>query len=254
MGTSHNRPFTGQGALCRWAICGSRKRMAVRPSICNAMRCWRRACSPNTCMRILASGRREDRPGLAACLKALRPGDVLVVWKLDTTTAAGKLVFGILAALAEFESGNHCGTDARGPGRGASAGPERRGPFQDRPRPNSGWPWRRWASRKRRSAPCAPSWASRGKRSTAMSVRKATCSRPDGQKLLGARGTANGGAGPRRMAPPSSFLPRPNTAGHARIVFPLASVADQAAYVATSTAAHDRSMGDLRSHHAQPPS
>jgi DNA invertase Pin-like site-specific DNA recombinase len=84
-----------------------------------------------------ASGKREDRPGLAACLKALREGDTLAVWKLDrlgrdlrhlintvhdltgrgvglkvlsghgaaidTTTAAGKLVFGIFAALAEFE-------------------------------------------------------------------------------------------------------------------------------------------------------
>ena len=84
-----------------------------------------------------ASGRRDERPGLTACLKALRNGDTLLVWKLDrlgrnlrhlvntvhdltarsvglkvltgqgaaidTTTAAGKLVFGIFAALAEFE-------------------------------------------------------------------------------------------------------------------------------------------------------
>ena len=85
----------------------------------------------------LASDRRDDRPGLAACLKALQPGNTLVLWKLDrlgrdlrhlvnlvhdltrrgiglkilagqgaqldTTTANGRLVFGIFAALAEFE-------------------------------------------------------------------------------------------------------------------------------------------------------
>ena len=84
-----------------------------------------------------ASGKKDDRPGLAACLQALRDGDTLLVWKLDrlgrslrhlvntvhdltsrgiglrvltgqgaaidTTTPAGKLVFGIFASLAEFE-------------------------------------------------------------------------------------------------------------------------------------------------------
>ncbi len=80
------------------------------------------------------SGAKTERPGLARALEALRPGDTLVVWKLDrlgrslkhlvetvqnlnekgigfkslqesidTTTSGGKLVFHVFATLAEFE-------------------------------------------------------------------------------------------------------------------------------------------------------
>lgn len=81
-----------------------------------------------------ASGKNTARPQLEACLKSLREGDTLVVWRLDrlgrnladlvrliaeletrrihfesltekieTRSPAGKLVFHVFAALAEFE-------------------------------------------------------------------------------------------------------------------------------------------------------
>lgn len=81
-----------------------------------------------------ASGAQRDRPELKAAIDYARPGDTLVVWKLDrlarsikqlietveglearsvgfrslteaidTTTAGGRLVFHIFAGLAEFE-------------------------------------------------------------------------------------------------------------------------------------------------------
>ena len=84
---------------------------------------------------IKSPGTRSQRPGLEACLKALKEGDVLLVWRLDrlgrsmthlvhlieqlqehgvasvpsrdgaidTTTASGELVFNIFSALAQFE-------------------------------------------------------------------------------------------------------------------------------------------------------
>lgn len=85
----------------------------------------------------VASGKWDTRPGLEACLKALHPGDTLVVWKLDrlcrnlthvvatvhsltkrdiglrvltgsgralnTTPGSGRQVTRVFAALAEFE-------------------------------------------------------------------------------------------------------------------------------------------------------
>jgi DNA invertase Pin-like site-specific DNA recombinase len=81
-----------------------------------------------------ASGKSSERPQLDACLKSLREGDTLVVWRLDrlgrslpdlvrivseceerkvqfesltekieTRSPAGRLVFHVFAALAEFE-------------------------------------------------------------------------------------------------------------------------------------------------------
>ena len=89
------------------------------------------------CNRIFSdalSGAKNDRPGLEQALSHLRPGDTLVVWRLDrlgrslkhlidtvdgmnasgigfkslnesidTSTSGGKLILGIFATLAEFE-------------------------------------------------------------------------------------------------------------------------------------------------------
>jgi DNA invertase Pin-like site-specific DNA recombinase len=80
------------------------------------------------------SGAKDDRPGLKACVADLRPGDVLVVWKLDrlgrslshllkiveelkartvafrslteqmdTTTPHGEFLFSVFGALAQYE-------------------------------------------------------------------------------------------------------------------------------------------------------
>ena len=48
-----------------------------------------------------ASGKREDRPGLASCLKALRPGDTLVVWKLDRLGRSMRHLVGLVEELRE---------------------------------------------------------------------------------------------------------------------------------------------------------
>lgn len=39
--------------------------------------------NPDHLYEDFASGKNDDRQGLAACLKALRKGDTLIVWKLD---------------------------------------------------------------------------------------------------------------------------------------------------------------------------
>jgi DNA invertase Pin-like site-specific DNA recombinase len=95
----------------------------------------RAGCSATPIFQDTASGARTARPGLEACLQALRPGDTLLVWRLDrlgrsmahlvavieelrgrqvgfrslgdgaidTTTASGELVFHLFSALAQFE-------------------------------------------------------------------------------------------------------------------------------------------------------
>src|SRR6516165_634529 len=73
MGTSRNRAFTRQGGVCTWATCGSRKRMAVRPSICNVMRCWRRGCRPGDQGLGLRSGETQFQGNPAHSIRRALP-------------------------------------------------------------------------------------------------------------------------------------------------------------------------------------
>jgi hypothetical protein len=93
---------------------------------------------------------------------------------IDTTTAAGKLVFGIFAALAEFEReliaertiarlGVGTGTRGRKGGRAV----------QNDRRQTAVWRWLRWGSRKPRSAIYVGNSASPAKPFIAMSGRTA---------------------------------------------------------------------------------
>jgi DNA invertase Pin-like site-specific DNA recombinase len=52
-----------------------------------------------------ASGKKEDRPGLAACLKALRKDDVLVVWKLDRLGRAPRHLVNTVQELLDRGAG-----------------------------------------------------------------------------------------------------------------------------------------------------
>jgi len=92
-------------------------------------------CKKNLTFTDKISGAKSDRPGLDACLKELKEGDTLIVWRLDrlgrnmhhlialvaqlkeksvgfrsicenhinTTSPTGELVFHIFSSLAQFE-------------------------------------------------------------------------------------------------------------------------------------------------------
>jgi len=53
----------------------------------------------------VASGAKQARPGLAACLKALHPGDTLVLWKLDRVARSLLHLLEILQDLQECQVG-----------------------------------------------------------------------------------------------------------------------------------------------------
>ena len=149
--------------------------MVARHLSRNATLCSRPASTPSRIYQDLESGRHDARPGLIACLKALQPGNTLMIWNLDrlgrdlrrlvitaedlrsrgiglkvltgagaqidTTTANGRLAFGIFAAFAEFERELITERTRAGLAAAARAGPPR---WSTRARwtgPRCRWQW-----------------------------------------------------------------------------------------------------------------
>ncbi|GAB4097901.1 recombinase family protein [Sinomonas halotolerans] len=70
-----------------------------------------------------ASGKRDDRPELAACLKALRNGDTLVVWKLDRLGRDLRHLLNIVHDLTERGIGLKVGPETISMSSGTSPRP-----------------------------------------------------------------------------------------------------------------------------------
>ena len=72
-----------------------------------------------------ASGVRDARPGLDSCVRALRTGDVLVVWKLDRL---GRNLAHLVNTVPDLSArGRNGGRDVRAVESAGAAGPGRDG-------------------------------------------------------------------------------------------------------------------------------
>ena len=158
-----------------------------------------------------ASGQLDARPGLDAALKALRREDTLIVWKLDrlgrnlrhlinvvhdltkrsigfkvltghgasidTTTPSGNLVFGIFAALAEFERDLISGANQSRPCLGSCSRTQRWSALQNDGGKIALGDGRHGAKGNESDRIYAANWLLPGKRSTGTSRQMGRCAR-----------------------------------------------------------------------------
>ena len=161
-----NERINDQGEVpCSSATCASRKPTAPRRQTYSATRLLAAGVGADSLYEDKASVKKDERPELAACLKALRHGDTLVVWKLDrlgrdlrhlvnivhdlTERGVGLKVLTRtgrshryhhsvrqarlrdLRRLSRIRTRTHFRTDHGWPGLGTGAWPERRAPLQN---------------------------------------------------------------------------------------------------------------------------